>query len=114
VKEAEQMRFFVKINVLDTIVGEKDSQVRHAIKERLGVISESGRLVDGGALAGHRAAYFIVNIDKPAEIYDLFAPLLPFVTTEVSPVVPFDELGKIFEQMENDFKTVHEKVLVSA
>jgi len=55
------MRFFIKIDVLETIHGEYDAVARKAIGEQLQKLAISGKMENGGAFGDTRGGYMVLK-----------------------------------------------------
>jgi hypothetical protein len=60
---------------------------------------KSDKVRQAGILSGKRAGFFLVDIDAPEEIYELFGPeILANFELEVHPVTPLDKIGELFQR----------------
>ncbi len=93
------MLFHVSIDAHDTIVLEDDKRVREVLGPQLQKVMESGKVREAGILSGKRGGFFLVDIDAPEELFELFGPeIYANFKTEVHPVTPLDKIGEIFER----------------
>jgi hypothetical protein len=54
---------------------------------------------EAGLLAGKRAVFFLVDIDAPEELYELFGPeIYSQFAVEAHPVVSVEKAGEIFQR----------------
>jgi hypothetical protein len=93
------MRFHVTTEVRDTIVLDDDKRMREMLGSHFQRIMESGKVQDSGLLCGKRAIFFIVDINDPEELLDLFGPeIYANFKTDVQPVAPMERIGELFQQ----------------
>lgn len=93
------MRFHVSIKIHDTIVLEGDKLARQAIGPRFGHVMESGKVHASGLLAGCRGGFFVIDIDAPEDLYELFGPeIYGNCAVEAHPVVPIEKAGELFQK----------------
>ena len=94
------MRFLVQFEVYDTIVGhEADRQLRQSIGGQVPRIMGSGKVSDAGFLTDRRGAFFVVDVDAPEELYELFGPeVYGNCRVQASPVAPLERIGELFAQ----------------
>jgi hypothetical protein len=60
---------------------------------------ESGKVREAGLLGSKRGGFFLVDIDTPEELYDLFGPeVYDTCRVEAQPVIPIEAAGQIFQQ----------------
>ena len=93
------MKYYVKFDCLGM---SKSPEGREIIGKQIEHIDKSGKLVEGGALLGTKSGYFILDVNKPAEILGLLgSAFLENFNIEVHPVVSFKEMG---EYMMEEYK----------
>ena len=62
-------------------------------------LMQSDKVREAGILSGKRAGFFLVDIDAPEEIYELFGPeILANLELEVHPVTPLDKIGELLQR----------------
>jgi hypothetical protein len=60
---------------------------------------QSDKVRQAGILSGQRAGFFLVDIDAPEEIYELFGPeIFANLKLVAHPVTPLDKIGEIFQR----------------
>lgn len=93
------MRFFVTFEVFETITGEADvKRAREAAGKHIQHIQNSGKLVEGGMLGDRRGGFFILDLDKPIELYDLLGDMFDMCRFESHPVLSFEDLAEFFRK----------------
>jgi hypothetical protein len=93
------MLFHVTWEAYPTIVLDDDKRVREAVGPQLGRLMESSKVRQAGVLSGKRGGFFLVDIDSPEELVDLFgAEMLANGKMEVHAVTPLDKIGAIFQR----------------
>ena len=81
------------------MVLDDDKRVREAVGPQLQRLMQSEKVREAGLLSGKRAGFFLVDIDAPEEIYELFGPeILANFKLEVHPVTPLDKKGELFQR----------------
>ena len=76
-----------------------EKRVREAVGPQLQRLMQSEKVREAGILSGKRAGFFLVDIDSPEEIYELFGPeILANFKLEVHPVTPLDKIGELFQR----------------
>lgn len=93
------MLFHVTARVLDTVALDADQRLRAALGPQFQRIHESGKVRSSGVFAGMRAAYFVVEVERAEELYELFGPeLFAGCHTEVHAVATMEKIGELFQQ----------------
>ncbi len=93
------MRFHITTEVRDTIVLDDDKRMREVLGPHFQRIMESGKVRESGLLCGKRGIFFIVDVDAPEELVELFGPeIYANFETDVQPVAPLERIGELFEQ----------------
>lgn len=93
------MLFHVTIEVHEAIVLDDDKRLREVLGPQLQKILESGKAEASGFLTGKRGGFFLLNIDEPAELYELLGPeTYSTCRVEAQPVAPIDKGGEIFQK----------------
>ncbi len=93
------MLFHVTIEVYPTVVLDDDKRSRKVFGPQLQNIVGSGKVREAGALSGKRALFFLVDIDAPEELYELFGPeVYSHFAVDARPVTPLEKVGEIFQR----------------
>lgn len=92
------MLFHVTIEVYQDVVLDGDKRLREMVGPHLPNIMGSGKVREAGILAGKRGGFFLVDIDAPEELYELFGPeVYGSFAVDAQPVVPIEKAGEIFQ-----------------
>lgn len=93
------MKFFVKINMMESIHGDAARKLWEPIGREIGRIAQSKKFVSGAVLGGKRGAYFIFDVNSALELNEaLGAVVLDNFCVEFAPLMEFKELGEFFEK----------------
>ena len=94
------MKYFVKAEAFNTITTVPEiTRLRQNVEKQLAVIKSSGKLLYGGSLAGARALFFVLEIEKPIDIYNLLgSAIIDAFKIEAYPTMSFEELGEFFKK----------------
>ena len=93
------MRFHVTTEVRDTIVLDDDKRMREMLGSHFQRVLQSEKVKDSGLLCGKRGGFFIVEVDAPEELVELFGPeIYANFETDVQPVAPMERIGELFQQ----------------
>ena len=99
------MRFHVTTEVRDTIVLDEDTSfLGKRRREFLGAYIQrllgSEKVKESGLLCGNkRGAFFIVDVDAPEELVELFGPeAYTNFEVDVQPVAPLERIADLFQQ----------------
>ncbi len=92
------MLFHVSWEVYPTVVLDDDKRVRDAVGPQLQRLMQSDKVRQAGIFSGKRAGFFLVDIDSPEEIYELFGPeIFANFKLEVHPVTPLEDRAALPE-----------------
>ena len=81
------------------VVLDDEKRLREAVGPQLQRLMQSEKVRQAGILSGQRAGFFLVDIDAPEEIYELFGPeILANFKLEVHPVTPLEKIGQLFQR----------------
>jgi hypothetical protein len=76
-----------------------EPRLREIIGPQLQKVVESDKVREAGMLRGKRGAFFLVDIDAPEELYELFGPeIYGNFALDAQPVTPVETLGELFQQ----------------
>jgi len=94
------MLFHVTFEVYEDIVLPEAKSLRNEwLGPQMQKIQESGKVRESGLLSSKRAGFFIVDIDTPEELYELFGPeVYDTCRVDAQPVTPMDKAGEIFQR----------------
>ena len=93
------MLFHVTGEIYPTVILDDDKRVRDAVGPQLQRLMQSPKVRQAGILSGKRGGFFLVDIDSPEEIYELFGPeIFANYKVEAHPVTPLDKIGELFQR----------------
>ena len=98
------MRFHVTTEVRDTMVLDEDTSfLGKRRREFLGAYIQrllgSDKVKESGLLCGKRGAFFIVDVDAPEELVELFGPeAYTNFEVDVQPLAPLERIADLFQQ----------------
>lgn len=91
--------FHVTIEVHDAVVLDDDRRLREVIGPQLGKVMESGKVRESGLLAGKRGGFFLLDVDEPAQLFELMGPeIYGNCRVEAQPVMSIEKAGQLFQQ----------------
>ncbi len=97
------MLFHVSTKAHDAVFLDDDKRVREAVGPHLQRVMQSGKVREAGILSGTRGGFFLVDIDSPEELFELFGPeIYANFKLEVHPVTPLDKIGELFQRWANE------------
>jgi hypothetical protein len=93
------MLFHVSAKTHDTVVLDDDKRVREAVGPHLQRVMQSGKVREAGIFSGTRGGFFLVDIDAPEELFELFGPeVYANFELEVHPVTSMEKIGELFQR----------------
>jgi hypothetical protein len=94
------MRFFVKFEAFETIIGDEEvKRVREALARQIQKIQNSGKLIEGGMFGDKRGGFVIVDLDKSSDMLELLrGEVLDNCRVESHPVMSFQEIAEFFKK----------------
>ena len=94
------MLFHVTFELYEEIVLPEVRSVRNEwLGPQLQKVMESGKVREAGLLTGKRGGFFLVDIDAPEELFELFGPeVYDTCRVDAQPVVPVETAGQIFQR----------------
>jgi hypothetical protein len=76
-----------------------EKRVREVVGPQLQKMMQSGKVREAGILSGTRGGFFLVDVNSPEELFELFGPeIYANFKMEVHPVTPLDKIGEIFQR----------------
>jgi hypothetical protein len=73
--------------------------LRELVGPHLPNVVGSRKVREAGLLASKRGGFFLVDIDAPEELYELFGPeIYGSFAVDAQPVIPMEKAGQIFRQ----------------
>ena len=94
------MLFHVTFEVYEHIVLPEARTMRNEwIGPQMQKIMESGKVRESGLLSSKRGGFFLVDIDAPEELYELFGPeFYDTCRVDAQPVTSTEKAGEIFQR----------------
>jgi hypothetical protein len=94
------MLFHVTFEVYDHIVLPEARTMRNEwIGPQMQKIMESGKVRESGLLSSKRGGFFLVDIDTPEELYELFGPeFYDTCRVDAQPVTSTEKAGEMFQR----------------
>ena len=93
------MLFHVSTKAHDAVFLDDDKRVREAVGPQLGRLMESNKVRQAGVLSGKRGGFFLVDIDTPEELFELFGPeVYANFEMEAHPVTSMEKIGELFQR----------------
>lgn len=94
------MRFHVTFTVRDSIPLSEIAGVQNRIGDTIQKLLKTGKVKESGLLIEDRKGFFVIEADSAEELINWLAPLYDVAKLDVSPIVQFDVLPKIFEELQ--------------
>jgi hypothetical protein len=94
------MLFHVTFEVYEHIVLPEARTMRNEwIGPQMQKIMESGKVRESGLLSSKRGGFFLVDIDAPEELYELFGPeFYDTCRVDAQPVTSTEKAGEMFQR----------------
>jgi len=93
------MLFHVSAKTRDTVVLDDDKRVREAVGPHLQRMMQSGKVREAGIFSDTRGGFFLVDIDTPEELFELFGPEVDAnFEMEGHPVTSMEKIGEFFQR----------------
>jgi hypothetical protein len=94
------MLFHVTFEVYEHIVLPEARTMRNEwIGPQMQKIMESGKVRESGLLSSKRGGFFLVEIDTPEELYELFGPeFYDTCRVDAQPVTSTEKAGEMFQR----------------
>jgi hypothetical protein len=91
------MLFHVGIKVFDSINLDGDKRLREFLGPGFQRVMQSGKVRESGLFGGQRGGYFVVEVNEPVELYEIFGPeIYGNCAVEAHPIVPLETAGELF------------------
>lgn len=95
------MKFLVTFTVRNIFNLTEILVVQRRFGDQLQKILQSGKVKDGGILVGDRGGYLVLESDSAEQIEGWLAGIVDIAKFDVTPVVSFDILPKLFADLAN-------------
>ena len=94
------MLFHVTFEVYEHIVLPEARTMRNEwIGPQIQKVMESGKVRESGLLSSKRGGFFLVDIDTPEELYELFGPeFYDTCRVDAQPVTSTEKAGEMFQR----------------
>jgi hypothetical protein len=94
------MLFHVTFEVYEDIVLPEARTMRNEwLGPQLQKTMESGKVQESGLLSSKRGGFFLVDIDTPEELYELFGPeFYDTCRVDAQPVTSIEKAGEMFQR----------------
>ena len=94
------MLFHVTFEVYEDIVLPEARTMRNEwLGPQIQKVMESGKVRESGLLSSKRGGFFLVNIDAPEELYELFGPeFYDTCRVDAQPVTSVEKAGEMFQR----------------
>jgi hypothetical protein len=98
-KEDSQTLFHVSTKAHDAVFLDDDKRVREAVGPHLQRVMQSGKVREAGIFSDTRGGFFLVDIDTPEELFELFGPeVYANFQMEAHPVTSMEKIGELFQR----------------
>jgi hypothetical protein len=94
------MRFLVTFTVRESVLLSEIASVQNRIGDTVQKILKTGKVTESGTLLDDRKGFFIIESDSAEELFKWFAPLYDVAKPDIQPIVSFEMLPKIFEELQ--------------
>jgi hypothetical protein len=93
------LRFHVTFTVRDSISLSEIAGVQNRIADAIQKIMQTGKVQASGVLPD-RTLFMVIEADKAEDLWNWFAPLFDVAKPVIKPILPFDALPKLFEELQ--------------
>ena len=94
------MRFHVTFTVRESVSLSEIAGVQNRIGDTIQKILKTGKVKESGILIDDRKLFFVIEADSAEELFRWFAPLYDVAKPDIVPIVSFDLLPKVFEELQ--------------
>ena len=74
--------------------------VQNRIGDTIQKILKTGKVKESGLLIDDRKGFFLIESDSAEELFKWLAPFYDVAKPDIQPIVSFDVLPKIFEELQ--------------
>ena len=93
------MLFHVSTRAHDAVFLDDDKRVREAVGPHLQRVMASGKVREAGIFSDTRGGFFLVDIDTPEELFELFGPeVYANFELEAHPVTSMEKIGELLQR----------------
>ncbi len=93
------MKFHVTFTVRESISLSEIAGVQNRIADAIKKIMQTGKIEASGVMPD-RKIFFLIETETAEDMWGWFAPLFDVAKPDIQPVVSFDLLPKLFEEMQ--------------
>ena len=94
------MRFHVTFTVRESVSLSEIAGVQNRIGDTIQKIMKTGKVKESGVLLDDRKLFFMIEADSAEELFRWFAPLYDVAKPDIVPIVSFELLPKVFEELQ--------------
>jgi len=94
------MQFLVTFTVRESILLSEITSVQNRIGDTVQKILKTGKVKESGLLIDDRKGFFIIESDSAEGLWKLLAPFYDVAKLDIQPIVSFEILPKIFEELQ--------------
>ena len=93
------MLFHVSTKAHDAVFLDDDKRVREAVGPHLQRLMQSSKVREAGIFSDTRGGFFLVDIDTPEELFELFGPeVYANFELEAHPVTSMEKIGELLQR----------------
>jgi DNA polymerase/3'-5' exonuclease PolX len=93
------MRFHVTFTVRESISLSEIAGVQNRIADAIQKIMQTGKVQASGVLPD-RKVFFLIEAETAEDLWKWFAPLFDVAKADIQPIVSFEYLHKLFEELQ--------------
>jgi len=94
------MQFLLTFTVRESVLLSEIVSVQNRIGDTVQKILKTGKVKESGLLIDDRKGFFIIESDSAEELWKLLAPFYDVAKLDIQPIVSFEILPKIFEELQ--------------
>jgi hypothetical protein len=94
------LQFHVTFTVRESVSLSEISEVQNRIADTIQKILKTGKVKESGLLIDDRKGFFIIEANSSDELFRRFTPLYDVAKLDIVPIVPFEFLPKVFEELQ--------------
>jgi hypothetical protein len=93
------MRFHVTFTVRESISLSEIAGVQNRIADAIQKIMQTGKVQASGVMPD-RKVFFLIEAETAEDLWKWFAPLFDVAKADIQPIVSFEYLPKLFEELQ--------------
>lgn len=94
------MQFHVTFTLRESVSLSEIAGVQNRIADTIQKILKTGKVKESGLLIDDRKGFFIIEANSADELFRWFTPLYDVAKLELVPIVSFELLPKVFEELQ--------------